>query len=366
MKFLKLYKLIMESVTDEIGLCDVGINSHKLGRVKVGNKLIYLTKYTDYKGRWQIPVVNATASIVTVTDVNENGITVEFNGGKTQTFTKKEADKCLFKASELVPQYNSNSNGGGSTFGITSFYEGPSLDELKAIANTEEFVQKGRAALAKVGDGTVEPTEKDVDRIFDIIMKYLKPIDKIKNNQVEITNSSFPHSAEGSLVYNILNYNLSSDYKRPKTVTYIRSLFSDNGGFRIPIYIKSIFNRFPIDIAATKMAKLINDPIKLKRRIAAIPLAKEKFLEYLKSNGIALTKAEIYETVKELPQYKRIKDYFMGFFKQPSRRLAVENKLSIKDTSDYYNLPIIEIDSICDKITKVFQEKLNKLTKQLQ
>ena len=384
--FTKAYLNIIneDAAYNIIGLSNFSFPKYKFKNVSVGDELVYVyTSDTGRSGAWGISYWYVTSKKVKVVEVNgnnftlDNGITVIDNtSGKmtTEKYTEKVLDNTgtdmydlhtelpettrtyteshgsgVYPASFLL-KYYTNSEQIRTPIGGGGNYRGLSFDELKEMALKEQSVQK---ELKKSIGTKLEPTEKDIERIKDVLYKDDYEFYFTLTDRQEWTSNHpcITHYANYRYRYNDFGYRILPDNKEIKELTkifvnlYSHVLWSGND---------KLFTK-PIE----KMVKLIKDYDKCIRRMKAVDIVAEE----LKQKIPQLSKDYKTVSIEDCPIIKELRDRCI---KKYDNHPTIAKRIATK----FNELPIYvdngvtrSFDGIVNKIKEIFEKKAEELKK---
>lgn len=364
-----------------IGLANFKFPRYKFKNVSVGDELVYVyTSDTGRSGAWGISYWYVTSKKVKVVEVNgnnftlDNGITVIDNtSGKmttekytenvldatgtdmydlhtelpetTRTYTESKGSG-VYPASFLL-KYYTNSEQIRTPIGGGGNYRGLSFDELKEMALKEQSVQK---ELKKSIGTKLEPTEKDIERIKDVLYKddyefYFTLTDR------EEWTSNHP------CITRFAKYGYRFEYSDSvvpdnKDIKELTKIF-------VNLYSHVLWDDKPFTKPIEKMVKLIKDYDKCIRRMKAVDIVAEELKQKIPqlSKDYKTVSIEDCPIIEEL-RYRCVKKYE----KHPT--------IAKRITAKFNELPIYVdnsaagyFDRIVKKIKEIFEEKAEELKK---
>lgn len=381
--FTKAYLNIIneDAAYNIIGLANFSFPKYKFKNVSVGDELVYVyTSDTGRSGAWGIPYWYVTSKKVKVVKVDgnnftlNNGITVIDNtSGKmtTEKYTEKVLDSTatdtydlhtelpettrtyteskgsgVYPASFLL-KYYINSEQIRTPIGGGGNYRGLSFDELKEMALKEQSIQK---ELKKSIGTKLEPTEKDIERIKDVLYK---------------NDYKFYFELSDSEEYSRNHPSITRFAKYGYRFEYSDSVVPDNKDIKeltkIFVYLSShiLWNDESFTKPIEKMVKLIKDYDKCIRRMKAVDIVaeelKQKFPQLSKDyKTVSIEDCPIIEELK----YRCVKKY--------EKHPTIAKRIAAKfDEVPIYvdNFVAGYFDRIVEKIKKIFEKKAEELKK---
>lgn len=377
----------------------------------VSAKEVEVTEVTDtyfvVTGNKQVPLKKSASKIDTIEkletirsdalDRYDTGPWTE--KGTTTRKVKESYGDGVYPASFLLKFYN-NTKKSYSIIGGGGSYSGPDFETLKAIAQTEKFVQKVKATSEKyeMDKNNIAADDKDIQRIYDILTKSnvqfhnyfdfselnkfhdatlytkrdlnkmyaswdghrkVKEIEDQANTWKKMFN--FTH-----WYYFTFPDRLHSFTKYRYTFEHCPEKITIKQGLQAPLVSKVEYDEVMLKKLVGKMAKQITDIPKLQRRIAAIKdaitLYKEKSNENPDKNYVFCSKDKLPELVFEFNSVKQILENINSHYPSTSFRPALNAKDKLEAVVyRYYDFVDNRLSTIEKTITEIFEGRLKEL-----